>query len=160
MKAFLGSVLALSKFMQVIAGVFLTFMILLTATDVVLRIFGYPVPGAVEIIAICGGVVIGFTVPITSWMQGHISVDFVTNALPAGMKRVVDTTTRCVGIGLFLLIAWNSVKIGTGFLRGGEVSGTLQLPLYPVAYGLAASFFMLSIVLFCDILKIFGGKHE
>jgi TRAP-type C4-dicarboxylate transport system permease small subunit len=160
MNRFFDGVFAITKFMQVIAGIFLTFMILLTTADVVMRIFGYPVPGAVEIISICGGVVIGFTVPITSWMKGHISVDFVTNALSPKAKAAVEIVTRCVGIGLFLLIAWNSLKIGTGLFKGKEVSGTLELPLYPVAYSLAACFFMLSVVLFCDICKIFGGNDE
>ena len=160
MRAFLGGVLKINKFMQVIAGIALTFMLLLTTADVVLRIFGKPIPGAVEIISICGGIVIGFTVPITSWMKGHIAVDFVTNALPRTLKNGVEIITRCVGIGLFLMIAWNSWKIGTGFFTGKEVSGTLELPLYPVAYALAASFFVLALVLLCDIIKILGGSHE
>jgi len=160
MRAFLSGVLKLNKFMQVIAGISLTFMLVLTTADVVLRIFGKPIPGAVEIISICGGIVIGFTVPITSWMKGHIAVDFLTNALPEKVRNGVEIITRCVGIGLFLMIAWNSWKIGTGFFTGKEVSGTLELPLYPVEYALAGCFFVLALVLFCDIIKIFGGSHE
>ena len=160
MRVFLAGVLKANKFMEAIAGIALTFMLLLTTADVVMRMFGRPVPGAVEIISICGGVVIGFTVPITSWMKGHIAVDFVTNALPPKVRNIVETVTRSVGIVMFLIIAWNSWKIGTGLLKGKEVSGTLELPLYPVAYALAACFFMLSIVLFCDIIKIYGGSHE
>jgi TRAP-type C4-dicarboxylate transport system permease small subunit len=160
MNVFSNSVHAISRIMQAISGVFLTFMILLTATDVVMRLFGHPVPGAVEIISICGGVVVGFSVPITSWTKGHIAVDFVTNALSSTARAVVETITRCVGIGISLSISWNSMKIGTSFLKGREVSGTLELPLYPVAYGIAVCFFMLSVVLFCDILKTFGGDHE
>lgn len=160
MKTFLHIVYKLNSVMQAIAGVFLTFIILLTTADVLMRPFGMPIPGAVEIIAICGGVVIGFTVPITSWMKGHIAVDFVTNALPRGLRSVVDITTRCIAVVLCLLISWNSMKIGTGLWKGGEVSGTLQLPLYPVSYALAACFFVLSIVMVCDILKIAGGVDE
>jgi TRAP-type C4-dicarboxylate transport system permease small subunit len=160
MKGFLDGVLNINRLMQGIAAIFLTFIIFLTTVDVIMRIFGKPIPGAVEIIAICGGVVVGFTVPITSWMKGHIAVDFVTNALSNQAKNVLIIITRCVGIGLCLIISWNSMKIGTGFWKAGEVSGTLQLPLYPIAYGLAACFFVLSIVLFCDILKILGGTYE
>ncbi|HEX2967000.1 MAG TPA: TRAP transporter small permease [Syntrophorhabdaceae bacterium] len=160
MNGFSRGVYTISRFMQIISGIFLTFTIFLTAIDVAARIFGHPVPGAVEIISMFGGIVIGFSVPITSWKKGHIAVDFVTNALPKAARNVVATITRCVGIGLSLLITWNMLKIGKGFLRGHEVSGTLQWPLYPVAFGLAACFFMLSIVLFCDILTTFGGSDE
>ena len=146
--------------MQGIAAISLTFMILLTSLDVLLRIFGKPIPGAVEIIAICGGVVIGFTVPFSFWMKNHISVDVLLNRLPNAVRNLVNVVTRCIGIGLCLLISWNSVKIGTGFLKGAEVSGTLELPLYPVAYALGVCFLVLSLVLFCDILKIFERSHE
>lgn len=160
MRVFLDGVLKVNKFMQGIAAIALTLIMFLTTVDVVMRIFGKPIPGAVEIIAMCGGIVIGFTVPITSWMKGHISVDLLTNALPEKAKIAVEIITRCVGIGLCLLIAWNSLRIGTRFLTGKEVSGTLELPLYPVAYALAGCFFMLSIVLFTDILKVLWSNDE
>ncbi len=160
MKRFLAGVFKINQAMQHVAGVFLTFIMLLTTADVVLRIFGRPVPGAVEIIAICGGAVVGFTVPITSWMRGHIAVDFVLNWLSPIGKNLLNAMTRCIGIGLCLLISLNSVRIGTEFRQGSEVSGTLQLPLYPVAYAIAACFLVLAIVLLSDIVKIFGGTYE
>jgi TRAP-type C4-dicarboxylate transport system permease small subunit len=160
MKGFVAGVMRVNTFMQHIAGVALTIIMFLTTIDVVLRIFGKPIPGTVEIIAMCGGVAIGFSVPITSWMKGHISVDFLTNALPEKAKIAVEIITRCVAIVICLLVSWNSIKIGTRFFTGKEVSGTLELPLYPVAYGLGLCFLVLSIVLFCDILKMFGGNDE
>ena len=160
MRAFLAGVLKINEFMQSVAAVSLTFMMLLTTLDVLLRLFGKPIPGAVEIIAICGGIVIGFTVPISFWMRSHISVDFVLNWLTKPARDALNIVTRCVGIGLCLLISWNSVKIGTGMRKAAEVSGTLELPLYPVEYALAFCFFVLSIVLFGDIFKIYGGTYE
>jgi TRAP-type C4-dicarboxylate transport system permease small subunit len=160
MKGFLDGVLKINKLMQIIGGIALTFMIILTTADVVLRAFGRPILGTYEIVAICGGVVIGFVTPLTSWMRGHISMDFVVNKLPDRGKNLVNIITRCIGIGSFLMISWNVMKIGTRFWTGGEVTGTLQLPLYPIAYGIAMCFFILSIVLFCDILKILGGSYE
>jgi TRAP-type C4-dicarboxylate transport system permease small subunit len=160
MKGFLDGVLKVNMVMQAIAGIALTFMIVLTTMDVILRIFGKPIPGAVEIIAICGGVVVGFTVPITSWMRGHIAVDFVLNWLPNQVKSLFNIVTRCVAMGLCLIISWNCMKIGAGFWKGAEVSGTLELPLYPIAYALAVCFLVLSMVLFCDILKVLRGSYE
>jgi len=160
MRGFLAGVLKINQVMRGVAAVSLTCMMLLTTLDVVLRLFGKPIPGAVEIIAICGGIVIGFTVPISFWMRGHIAVDFVLNRLARPVKNLINVITRCVGIGLCLLISWNSMKIGTGMHKAAEVSGTLELPLYPVEYALAFCFLVLSIVLLCDILKIFGGTYE
>jgi len=160
MSRFLDSVFAINRWMQNIASVALTFMICLTTADVILRGFGMPIAGTYEIVAICGGIVIGFTTPITSWMRGHIAVDFVINKFSDRGKNLVNIITRCVGIGLCLTISWYIMKIGTRFLTGGEVSGSLQLPLYPIAYGIAGCFFILSVVLVGDILKVLGGKYE
>ena len=160
MKKFLGAVLKLNLLMQHLATIILTFIIFLTTADVVLRIFRKPIPGTVEIIAICGGAILGLTVPVTSWMRGHISVDFLLNGISKTAKDALNIITRCVAIGLFLIISWNLAKIGKEFLEGSEVSGTLQIPLYPVSYGLSACFFVLCLVLFCDILKILGGSYE
>jgi TRAP-type C4-dicarboxylate transport system permease small subunit len=160
MKRFLDGVLRLNEVMQAIASVALTFIVLLTTMDVILRLFRMPIPGSVEIIAIAGGILLGFTVPITSWMRGHISVDFVLNWLPERAKDAVNVVTRCIAIFLVLLIGWNCAKIGSGFRKGAEVSGTLEIPLYPVAYALAVCFLVLALVLVCDIIKIRGGTYE
>jgi len=36
----------------------------------------------------------------------------------------------------------------------------LQMPFYPVAYGVAVCCFVQCLVLICDVIKIFGGKYE
>ncbi len=164
MKAFLRAVKSVITVMNAIAGVALTFIILLTLADVVLRAFGWPILGTYEIVAMAGGVVIGFIAPFTSWVRGHIFMDFLIEKLSPGTKKTFDIVTRCVGICLFLMISWNVFKIGRNFYSVDEVSLTLQIPLYPIAFGVAFCFFVLSLVLFCDILKIaegsFGGSHE
>ncbi len=164
MSGFLRTIFRITQCMNVIAGIALTFIILLTVCDVVLRALGRPISGVYEIVAMAGGVVIGFVTPFTSWVRGHIFMDFVIERLSHRAKNAVDIATRCVGIALFLMISWNVFKIGTNLYSVGEVSLTLELPLYPIAYGVGFCFFVLSVVLFCDILKIaggsFGGGHE
>lgn len=160
MGGFLKTILNISKVMQVISGVALTFIVLLTTADVVMRAFGRPILGTYEIVAMCGGIVIGFVTPITSWLRGHVYVDFLVKKFSPAIQNAVNITTRCVGIGMFIMVALNVVKIGNSFRRAGEISNTLQLPLYPIAYAVALSFFMLAIALFCDIFKVLGGSYE
>ncbi len=164
MKGFLETISRIIKLMNVIAGIALTFIILLTVCDVVLRAFGHPILGVYEIVAMAGGVVIGFVSPHTSWIRGHIFMDFVIQKLSAGARKAFNIVTRCIGIALFLVISWNVIKIAANFYDVGEVSNTLEIPLYPIASGVGFCFLVLAVVLFCDILKIlegsFGGGHE
>ncbi len=160
MQRFMRQVRGVSRAAYVIAGVSLTFLMFLTIADVVLRSFRRPIVGTYELVALSGAVAIGFAVPFTSWTRGHIFVDFFIGKLPKRLRDAFNIATRCLGLGLFLMIGWNMVKYGTSLLRSGEVSLTLQLPFYPVAYGLGAACFLQCVVLFCDILKVLGGEYE
>ena len=65
-----------------------------------------------------------------------------------------------MSIVLFLFTAWNLAKMATDMYRSGEVSLTLQLPFYPVAYGIGFAFFVQVFVLITDITKISGGEYD
>ncbi|HME41882.1 MAG TPA: TRAP transporter small permease [Syntrophorhabdales bacterium] len=150
----------LSRVMQVVAGIFLVFMMLLTTFDVILRIFSRPIIGTYEMVALSGGIVVGFSVPITSWVRGQIFVDFFYQKFPKNVQDIFNYVTRIMSIVLFLFTAWNLAKMATDMYRSGEVSLTLQLPFYPVAYGIGFAFFVQIFVLITDMVKIAGGEYE
>ena len=160
MEGVFGIVERLSKWMQAIAAVALTFIMLLTVADVVLRFFGHPIVGTFEIVGLGGAIIIGFAIPITSWMRNHIFVDFLYQKCPQGFQNALNITTRLLGITLFFLLGWNLISMGIELYRSGEVTLTRQLPFYPIAYGLAVCSFIQILVLICDIFKIAGGKYE
>lgn len=160
MKAFLDKVKGVSRVIYVIAGISLTFLMLLTVTDVVLRFLKNPIVGTYELVAFSGAVAVGFAIPFTSWVRGHIYVDFFILRFSQKVRNLFNISTRCLVIALFFLIGWNLMKYGMDLQRSGEVSLTLQLPFYPVAYGVGVSCFVQCLVLFCDILKIFRGEYE
>ena len=160
MSGFLNKVNGLSRFFNVIAGISLTFLMLLTVMDVILRALKMPIVGTYELVAFSGAVVIGFAVPLTSWLRGHIFVDFFILRFSQKVRNIFNITTRCLVIVLFFLIGWNLIKYGMDLQKSGEVSLTLQMPFYPVAYGVALCCFVQCLVLICDVMKIFGGKYE
>jgi len=92
MKAFLHTIFRITVYMNVIAGIALTFIILLTVCDVLLRALGKPILGAYEIVAMAGGIVIGFVTPLTSWVRGHIFMDFVIEKFS---RRAKSAFRRC-----------------------------------------------------------------
>lgn len=159
-ESFVGLIYWLSRAMQSIAGFALVFMMTLTTLDVILRSFGRPIIGTYEMVAFTGGVVIGFSTPITSWMRGQIFVDFFYQKFSKLAQDLLNTFTRLLGIALFGVVAWNLMFMGRDMYRSGEVSLTLQLPFYPVAYGIAFALFIQCLVLICDIFKIAEGKYE
>ena len=160
MGGFLNTIKGISRFLNGIAGISLSFLMVLTIADVILRGFKRPVVGTYELVAFAGAVVIGFSVPLTSWTRQHIFVDFFILKFSQKVRNAFNITTRCIVIALFLLIGWNLFKYGMDLQRSGEVSLTLQMPFYPVAYGVGVCCFVQCFVLVCDIVKILGGEYE
>jgi len=160
MKIILTNVHKLSKILSSISSVALVSIMVLTVADVISRIFKRPITGTYEIVGLLGAIVIGFGIPITSWIRGHIYVDFLTQKFPQGRRNVVNIFTRLLGIGLFFVAGWNLIIVGMDLYRTGEVTLTRQLPFYPVAYGLAVSCFVQCLVLICDIIKVLGEEYE
>jgi TRAP-type C4-dicarboxylate transport system permease small subunit len=160
MGGFSSKIKGLSRFLNIIAGISLTFLMLLTVLDVILRSFRRPVVGAYELVAFSGAIVIGFAVPLTSWVRGHIYVDFFILRFSKMVRNIFNTATRSLVIVLFFLIGWNLIKYGIDLQKSGEVSLTLQMPFYPVAYAVGVCCFVQCLVLICDIVKIFGGEYE
>jgi TRAP-type C4-dicarboxylate transport system permease small subunit len=160
MKGFLGKIEGLSRFLNIIAGISLTFLMFLTVMDVILRTLKRPIVGTYELVAFSGAVVIGFALPLTSWLRAHIFVDFFILRFSQKVRNIFNISTRCLVIVLFLMIGWNLVKYGMDLQKSGEVSLTLQMPFYPVAYGIAVACFVQCLVMVCDIVKISGGKYE
>ena len=160
MEKALKGVLRLSKWCSFVGEITLTCMMVLTVSDVILRSFKRPILGTYEIIAFSGAVAIGFSVPITSWMRGHVNVDILTSTLSPRVRDALNIGTRCLVIALFLIMSWRLISYGMNLHRVREVSMTLQLPFYPVAYGLGLAFLVQCLVLCCDILKIARGTYE
>jgi TRAP-type C4-dicarboxylate transport system permease small subunit len=159
-EGFLKKTRDLIQILNLIAGITLTFMMSLTVLDVILRSLRKPIVGTYELVAFSGAVVIGFSLPFTSWIRGHIYVDFVISRFSKKIRNAFNILTRCMVIWLFLMIGWNLIKYGMDLQSSGEVSLTLQMPFYPVAYGIGICCFIQCLVIGCDLLKIFGGKYE
>jgi len=160
MTVFLKIVEKLSQGMSIVSGCALTVIMLVTVADVFLRLFNRPIIGTYEIVGFGGAIVIGFAVPITSWIKAHIFVDFAVKSFSNKIQTAFNIATRITGIVLFIFIGWNLFIYGLGLYRSGEVSTTRQIPFYPIAYGLGVCCFIQCLVLISDIVKIAGGQYE
>ena len=142
------------------AGVSLTLVMGLTVADVFLRILGMPIVGAFELVAFLGSIVIGFSIPFTSWVRGHIFVDFLVIKFPMRSRKGIHIFTRLLGLVLFGLIGWNLWKMGADLQRSGEVSPTLHIPFYPVVYGIGVVCLIQVLVMIADIVKVLKEQYE
>ncbi len=162
MAGFLWFTEKISRLMNVISYTALTFIMLLTVADVIMRMgwIRRPIIGTFEIVGMAGALVIGFGMPLTSWLRGLIYVDFVIQRFPRRGRNFMNILTRAICIIIFIIIGYNLCGYATELLVSGEVTPTRQIPFYPVVYGLGIACFVQCLVLIADIIKVRGGKYE
>ncbi|MCS7280801.1 MAG: TRAP transporter small permease [Desulfobacterota bacterium] len=149
-----------SRYMYVISGACLSFMVILTLIDVILRNFGYPITGSMEIIQYGGCIVFSFAVPYGTLLGAQVLVDLVIERIDPRKKRVITIITRIIGVILFLFIAYNFFIYGFDVKRSGERTASFRIPYYPFAFALSFSFFIQSLVIFSDLIERIKTKGE
>ena len=143
-----------SKILNVISAVTLTLIMLLTVADVLLRAWGKPILGTYEVVSILLAVVIGLSIPKVSLDRTHVFMEFLLERLSRKSKAVMQTVTRVFCIVLFLLIGYNLFSIANEFRISGEVTNTIRLPFYPVAYAVGVCCFIECLVFVFEIHNI------
>jgi TRAP-type C4-dicarboxylate transport system permease small subunit len=159
MNALSAVVRGLSRFMYVIAGIALACSMFLTVADVILRQFKVPIVGTYELVGLLGAVVVGFAIPQTSRLQGHVIMDYAVSKLPRTLTKVFSVVTRILAIFTFTIIGWQLWVLGTDLRTSGEVTLTLQLPFYPVAYGISVCCLVECLVLLFDLWEKREGEQ-
>jgi TRAP-type C4-dicarboxylate transport system permease small subunit len=151
-----------SKFLNNVSGVILVLMMLVTVTDVVFRYLGRPLTGTYELMAFALALVVGFAIAQTSMDDAHINMDMVTEKLPPDRRAVLLVITKAASVILFALISWALFVKGHDLHKGKEVSLTLRVPFYPVAYAFALCSLIECFVLIADIIRIVsqGGEND
>ncbi len=160
MKRFVAGIVNVDKSLYVAAGVVLACMIILTLFDVILRNFGHPITGSMEFIQYGGSIVFGFSIPYGTVLGAQIIVDIITEKLSPGKKRTVGIVTRCVGILLFLFIAYNFLLYGIDVRRTGERTASFKIPYYPFSFALSLSFLLQSFTIFRDLVRTVKGADN
>jgi TRAP-type C4-dicarboxylate transport system permease small subunit len=160
MKRFMAGIVTIDKSLYVIAGSVLACMIILTLFDVILRNFGHPITGSMELIQYGGCIVFAFSIPYGTLLGCQVVVDIITEKLGPGKKRSIDVVTRCVGIIIFLFIAYNFFVYGIDVKHTGERTASFKIPYYPFSFALSFSFLLQGLTVFRDLIKTVKGADN
>src|SRR5512138_2923693 len=112
MRQFSAVVKKVDTALYVMAGAILVGMVLLTLCDVILRNFGHPITGSMEIIMYGGAMVFGFSIPYATLLKAQVQVDLIVEKLKPKAQKTITVITRILGVCLFLFIAYNFFVYG------------------------------------------------
>ena len=140
----------ISDKMKMIGAACLFGMALLTACDVIGRLFKHPIFGSVELVTFLAVFVVAMALPFTHEARGHIGVELFVTRLSRKTRAIIDLVTGTASLVLFALVAWRMFEYALKMKASGEVSMNLQFPEYTVIFVVACS-----CVVFClSILKV------
>jgi TRAP-type C4-dicarboxylate transport system permease small subunit len=159
MKNFMAAIRKTDVVLYVISGGILVFLVLMTLADVILRNFGHPITGSMEIIQFGGCMVFGFSVPYATFLKAQVQVDLVIEKLKPEVQRTVNIVTRIVGILVFLFVAYNFYLYGVDVKKTGETTASFKLPYYPLTFALAFSFLLQSLTVLYDLIETLRGGN-
>jgi len=94
------------------------------------------------------------TLATSTPISAHVNVDFLLEHVSGGTRKATLVFTRLWGIAFFFLLGWNLFAQGTNLYNKHEVSLTLHVPYYPVAYILGVCSFVECLVLVSGLIKI------
>jgi TRAP-type C4-dicarboxylate transport system permease small subunit len=146
-----------SKFLNLvlvwIAGCFLVAMVLLTCSNIFLRIVWVPIMGTFELMGFFGAIVTAFALGYTQIKKGHIAVDIVVLRFSKKTKSILNTVNSFICMSFFAFVTWQITKYGTTLWKTGEMTETLRIIYYPFTYAVAFGCAALSLAFMADMLK-------
>ena len=144
-------------FLAAIAAISILAMITITAADVAMRIFRRPILGSFDMIRIAGMISIACALPYTTAVKGHVAIEFLHHKLSRIGRIVLDTFVHFSIIAMFVFLAVRLIAYGQSLHKSGEVSATLQIPLFWIPYVIALSCFVTVLVTLHILLHL--GKE-
>ncbi|MBW2038461.1 MAG: TRAP transporter small permease subunit [Deltaproteobacteria bacterium] len=145
----------LNQLLLWVGGITLVGMILLTCSNIFLRVVWIPIRGTFELMGFFGAIVAGFALGYTQIKRGHIAVDILVNQFPQKTQAILNSINYFICMIFFAIAAWQIAKWATILWRTGEITETLRIIYFPFTYGLALGCAVLSLVLLTDLLKSF-----
>ena len=105
-----------------------------TVIDVAGRyFFGAPLQGGYEISELLMGLTVFASLPLATRAESHLAIGLLTDRLRGQARRVHRIVILVVTLGSLAFIAWRMGVQADILARSEAASGSLQLPLWPVA---------------------------
>lgn len=144
-----------SMWVNLLAIVFLMAIIALICVDVILRIFGMAILGAYELTRVFVALLVSFGLAYTQLKKGHILTDLFLVRFPKRVRKIISTINLFLAVVFYALVTWQLFKFAGKLIKTGQIVEQVELPLFPVMYGVAFGCLLLFLMLLGDFLQSF-----
>lgn len=143
----------ISRVLQWVVACVITMMMFLTAGDVTLRQFKFPIMGTDDITAFLMVILISFGLAYCAINKGNVRVELIVERFSSRVRAVIDAVISLLGLCLCVLISWQSIVNTISVYESGATSWTMNIIVFPFASLVAFGFAWFAIVLLADLLN-------
>lgn len=139
-----------------VAAFILALVAAVTFCDVVGRyVFNSPFTFTVEFTEISMALIVYLGVGLTTHDRGHIVVDVVTLRLPESMRSLMSLVTNVLSFMFLVIVIWRLWQRAAFLLEKGDTTQIWLIPLWPVAFLMAAGSVFLLTGIFLQTVEAF-----
>ena len=113
-------------------------MTVITVIDVTGRyVFNAPLTGGYELSELLMALTVFAALPLATRADSHLTVSLLTDRLRGGARRLHRAVILALSAAALAFIAWRMGVQADTLVRSGGATGSLQLPLWPLARAMA-----------------------
>lgn len=141
-----------------VSGLSLFVMIGAICLDVILRlqwvnkVIGITLVGVFDVVRIAGAITLAAALPYTTAVKGHVAIEYFFHRLNRTSRLVVDSLMRLLSMGLFGFLGWRSIVYGVDLRRVGQVTQTLEWPIFWLPWFIGVCCFVVMLVITFHLL--------
>ena len=140
--------------LEVLGGLALAALTLLTVADALLRSFANrPILGADDLIQVMLVLVVAASLPLCVVAGRAIAIDFVTALLPDAIRPGLFRLVSAVCAIALAILSWRCAINAREAARFGETTMLLQIPFGPLYWCLAVSFVFCAVLFARDLVR-------
>jgi TRAP-type C4-dicarboxylate transport system permease small subunit len=125
------------------------------------KLFNYPVPGMTELVTSLHLMLIASAVGLAEIKGFQVRVEFFVKKLPRRAQIVFTAFAAAVTTLFFIVLGWHAYFFGVALIRSGETTGTILIPLWPLAFWLTVCSIPACLVFLAELLhSVSGGAKE
>ena len=143
-----------------ISAFFILALMFMTLAEIVMRRFlNMPLPGAFELTLICLSMAVFFGCGYAQKTGMHVVIDFLYERLPRAWKRGISIFSTLLYAGIVVVMFWTVLQDAIRRTGTGDVTSTLQLPIYPFVFASAAGLAGLVLAVFVTLYNVLIEKE-
>jgi len=138
-----------NRFIAGVGACFLIPLMLITSVDVVGRdLFGYPIPGTVELSQYMLAVFILLGLAFSQQVKAHVAISLVTSRLPQRAQLLLSIIATLLCLFISCILVWQGWMVG---VEERAVSDMLRVPQYPFRLIVSVAALLMCLELIIDL---------